>query len=81
VTNKHNPRRDGPKNEKRTETGPRYENANPGHGCNSTHVAKSRKDWSDIATRSERRTGKTSPKVNKPTRERPPVDFEDSLDM
>ncbi len=26
--------------EKRTETGPRWENHNPGKGCNSTHVAR-----------------------------------------
>lgn len=38
--------------------GPRYENANPEAGCNSTHVAKSRKEWRDLGRRRERRTGK-----------------------
>lgn len=37
--------------------GPRWENPNPEAGCNSTHVAKARKDWKRIANRAERRTG------------------------
>ncbi len=70
MSNRTNPRRKGGK---RTETGPRYENQNPGHGCNATHVARSRKKWKRRAARSERRTGKTSPKVllQKGTRTRP----------
>ena len=43
--------------EKRTEHGPSYENANPGAGCNSTHVAKSRRDWKKMYARAVRRTG------------------------
>jgi len=72
MSNKHNPHREaGAKNVKRTEHGPRYENANPGAGCNATHVARSRAKWKRRANRSERRTGFTSPKVHKPRRERP----------
>lgn len=44
----------------RTEHGPRWENRNPGAGCNSTHVAKARSDWKKIKNRSLRRTGKIS---------------------
>lgn len=49
---------------KRTETGPRWESKNPGEGCNSTHVARSRKKWKRRAARSERRTGNVSSKVH-----------------
>lgn len=45
---------------RRTETGPRWENPDPGHGCNSTHVARARKWWKRHANRVERRTGKYS---------------------
>jgi len=62
MSNKQNPRREGGKNEKRTEHGPTWENHNPGAGCNSTHVAKSRRKWQDRARRSERRNGKTTSK-------------------
>lgn len=62
MSNKQNPRREGGKNVKRTEHGPRYENANPGHGSNSKHVAKSRRKWQNRARRSERRNGETTPK-------------------
>ncbi len=48
--------------EKRTENGPRWENGNPGKGCNSTHVARARKAWKAIKNRSFRRNGKVSPK-------------------
>ncbi len=68
MSNRANPRRKG---QKRTETGPRFENRNPGHGCNSTHVARSRKKWKRVGARSERRTGKTSPKFWGTTRKRP----------
>jgi hypothetical protein len=47
---------------RRTEHGPRYENANPGAGCNSTHVARSRRKWKRIKNRSIRRTGVQSHK-------------------
>jgi hypothetical protein len=40
--------------------GPRYENPNPEHGCNSTHVAKSRAEWKRLHARRIRRTGSTS---------------------
>ena len=39
----------------RTETGPRYENPNPGAGCNATHVARGRRKWKRITARQERR--------------------------
>jgi hypothetical protein len=60
MSNKTNPRR---QRGKRTETGPRYESHNPGEGCNSTHVARSRKKWKRRASRTERRNGVMSPKV------------------
>ena len=59
MSNRTNPRR---KRAKRTEHGPRWENANPGAGSNATHVARSRRTWKRVANRTERRTGKTSPK-------------------
>jgi hypothetical protein len=37
--------------------GPRFENGNPEAGCNSTHVAHSRKTWKTMGRRAERRTG------------------------
>jgi hypothetical protein len=74
LSNKKNPRRDGAKNEKRTENGPRYENANPGAGCNSTHVAKSRSKWKKRRTRSLRRNGETSPKVHGKPVKHPEID-------
>lgn len=63
MSNRTNPRR---KKTKRTETGPRFENANPGAGCNATHVARARKKWKRVAARSERRTGRTTPKAHLP---------------
>jgi hypothetical protein len=60
MSNRNNPRRG---DKRRTEHGPRWENGDPGAGCNSTHVARARKKWKKRAARSERRTGKTSPKV------------------
>ena len=39
------------------ERGPRWENPNPAAGCNSTHVARSRKKWKACVRRAERRTG------------------------
>jgi hypothetical protein len=38
--------------------GPTWENGNPEAGCNSTHVARSRKKWKKRVCRAERRTGK-----------------------
>lgn len=55
MSNKKNPRRKGVK---RTETGPRYENPNPGAGCNATHVARGRKKWKRIKAREQRRAAK-----------------------
>jgi hypothetical protein len=59
MSNKMNERRKG---DKRTENGPRWESHNPGAGCNSTHVARSRKKWKRRMARSERHTGKISVK-------------------
>ncbi len=55
MSNHDNPRRG---DAKRTENGPRWESRNPGAGCNSTHVAKSRASWKKVVTRSVRRTTK-----------------------
>lgn len=55
MSNKPNPRRD---ERRRTEHGPRWENPNPGKGCNATHVARARSAWKRIHTRRERRTRK-----------------------
>ncbi len=43
--------------ERRTETGPRYENPDPGAGCNSTHVANARRKYRTRLRREERRRG------------------------
>lgn len=43
---------------RRTEHGPRWEQSDPGAGCNSTHVARSRRKWQDRARRRNRRTAK-----------------------
>lgn len=40
---------------RRTETGPRWENQNPGAGCNSTHVARARQAWHRLQARASRR--------------------------
>jgi hypothetical protein len=52
MSNRKNYRRG---DEYRTEHGPRYESADPGKGCNSTHVARSRKKWSNRLRRKKRR--------------------------
>jgi len=39
----------------RSEHGPRWENGDPGAGCNSTHVARARKARKRIRARAERR--------------------------
>jgi len=46
----------------RTEHGPAWESHNPGKGCNSTHVARSRAKWKRIKNRSIRRNGVQTPK-------------------
>lgn len=48
----------------RTEHGPRWEHANPGKGCNSTHVARARKGWRRIRARAERRTFEISSELD-----------------
>lgn len=62
MANRTNPRRKG---KKRTEHGPTWEGGPSGSGCNSTHVARSRKKWKRRANRSLRRTGKTTPKFHR----------------
>jgi hypothetical protein len=71
MSNRTNHRRTGAK---RTEHGPRWEDANPGAGSNATHVARSRRKWKRVANRSERRTGKTSPKFAGKGRRLAPAD-------
>ena len=71
MSNRTNHRRSGAK---RTEHGPPWEDPNPGTGSNATHVARARRKWKRVANRSERRTGKTSPKVAGKRRRRPSGD-------
>ena len=52
MSNHNNYRRD---EQRRTENGPRHESQNPGAGCNSTHVARSRAKWKRRARRKIRR--------------------------
>lgn len=54
MSNKKNHRRG---EDRRTETGPRYENPNPGAGCNATHVARGRARWKRRLRRDARRAG------------------------
>lgn len=54
MSNKTNHRRG---EARRTETGPRYENPNPGAGCNATHVARGRARWKRRLRRDARRAG------------------------
>ena len=44
--------------ERRQDHGPTWESHTPAKGCNSTHVARSRKKWKARVCRAERRTGK-----------------------
>jgi len=39
------------------DNGPRWESHTPSAGCNSTHVARSRKNWKRRRARAERRAG------------------------
>lgn len=41
--------------ERRSEHGPRFENGDPGKGCNSTAVARARRWWKRHNARKERR--------------------------
>ena len=69
MSNHTNPR----KNENhRTENGPRWEDGNPGKGCNSTHVAKARAWWKRYKNRAERHTGGPARNFNYVDRGRPP---------
>jgi hypothetical protein len=66
VANRRNHRRG---EARRTETGPRHENPNPGAGCNSTHVARSRAKWKRRRARAERRTdGQSTGKAPGPSK-------------
>jgi len=44
--------------QRRSEHGPRYENPDPGKGCNATHVARGRKSWKRRLVRALRRKKK-----------------------
>ena len=39
----------------RSEHGPRYENGDPGAGCNATHVARGRRKYKRLRERRDRR--------------------------
>jgi hypothetical protein len=54
MSQKPNPRRG---EERHQDNGPTWEGDPPNSGCNSTHVARSRKKWKRYAARSERRVG------------------------
>lgn len=58
MTNRNNARRD---DKRRTEHGPRWENPDPGKGCNATHVARARAKWKRINARKARRTERLEP--------------------
>lgn len=55
MSNHDNHRRE---EQKRTETGPRFESANPGAGCNATHVARGRRKWKRITAQEDRQRAK-----------------------
>ena len=57
MSNHDNHRRD---EDRRSEHGPRYENGDPGAGCNSTHVARGRKKWKRVMRRKARRLIETA---------------------
>lgn len=54
MSQKPNYRRD---EERHQDNGPVWEGGPPNSGCNSTHVAKSRKMWKRYRARAERRVG------------------------
>lgn len=56
--------------QKRTETGPRYESHNPGKGCNSTHVARGRKKYKKTLRRKDRRSAPEARLDERPTPKR-----------
>lgn len=49
--------------DRKQDNGPTFESPTPAAGCNSTHVARSRRKWKRRAARSERRTGQVTSKV------------------
>jgi hypothetical protein len=55
MSNHDNPRRG---DIRRSEHGPRWENGDPGAGCNSTHVARARRGWKKVHARIERHRAK-----------------------
>lgn len=58
--------------------GPIYENGTPAKGCNTTHVARSRRKWKRRAARAERRT--EAPFANwRGSRRLPPEPLEELL--
>jgi len=52
MSQKINYRRDAKRHQ---DNGPTYEGGPPNSGCNSTHVARSRRGWRNIRRRKERR--------------------------
>lgn len=56
------------------DNGPTWEGGPSSSGCNSTHVAKSRKKWKRRANRSERRQGRTTKKYVFGQRVRPEIE-------
>ncbi len=59
MSNHRNSRRD---ESYRSEHGPRWENGDPGAGCNSTHVARARRKHKRLRARRERRIAEVAPK-------------------
>ena len=67
------------KQKNHTENGPRYESKNPGSGCNSTYVAKGRRDWHN---RRKRRLDKMETKLYQgtgPNTLQPPKEMLDEI--
>lgn len=60
MSTRPNHRRD---EDRKQDNGPAFESHTPAAGCNSTHVARSRRKWKRRAAWSERRTGQVTPKV------------------
>ncbi len=55
MSNHNNPRRG---ESRRSEHGPRWESADPGKGCNATHVARGRRAYKRLRQRKDRRQAK-----------------------
>jgi len=70
--------------ERHQDNGPVYEGGPPNSGCNSTHVARSRKKWKRYRSRAERRVGLAS-KFHGPRRHRwggkRPAEVEEEKDI